>query len=88
MLLTVKEVSEQLAVSRGCVYELISSGRLRHARIGCGRGTIRIPRDAVDALLADSLESSAKKLKVHRPRHGRALFQHLDAERFGGELKN
>ena len=41
-LLTVKEVSQRLKVSQGCVYQLIAERRLPHFRIGLGRGCIRV----------------------------------------------
>lgn len=40
--LTVSQVATRLSVSAKCVYELCQSGRLKHQRIGKGRGTIRI----------------------------------------------
>jgi excisionase family DNA binding protein len=51
-LLTVNQVARQLSVSERTVYALCDTGKLRHARIGTGRGTIRIPEDAVAEYLA------------------------------------
>lgn len=48
MMLTVKQVAERLGVSPGLVYQLCAVGKLRHERHGIGRGTIRIPEDAID----------------------------------------
>ena len=48
MLLRVKEVSEHLGVSIGWVYQLVAAGRLKHLRVGLGRGTIRIKEESVD----------------------------------------
>lgn len=45
---TVKQAAERLGVSAGLVYALCATGRLRHERHGLGRGTIRIPDDALD----------------------------------------
>lgn len=81
MLLSVKEASQRLAVSRGCVYELIASGKLAHARIGCGRGTIRIPEAALAEYLETALQASSPR--IAKTRRGRALFSHLDASRMG-----
>jgi excisionase family DNA binding protein len=50
--LTVKQVSERMGVSPGTVYGLCSSRRLRHTRIGRGRGAIRISEEAVAEYLA------------------------------------
>ena len=47
-LLSVAEVAELLDVSAATVYGLCSRRKLRHERHGLGRGTIRIPRDAVE----------------------------------------
>ena len=45
---TVKQTAERLGVSASLVYGLCSAGRLRHERYGLGRGTIRVPPDALD----------------------------------------
>jgi excisionase family DNA binding protein len=50
-LFTVKETATRLSVSEQLVYALCASRRLRHVRVGLGRGTIRIPEDAVDEFL-------------------------------------
>jgi excisionase family DNA binding protein len=52
MNLTVKQAAERLGVSQSLVYGLISSRKLRYARIGNGRGRIRIPEDAIGEYLA------------------------------------
>jgi excisionase family DNA binding protein len=38
----VGEVAKRLDVSTSLVYSLIASGKLRHLRVGMGRGCIRI----------------------------------------------
>jgi excisionase family DNA binding protein len=48
---TVKETAAKIGVSGQLVYALCTSRRLRHVRVGLGRGTIRIPEDAVDEFL-------------------------------------
>jgi excisionase family DNA binding protein len=45
---SVAEAAKELGVSAGTVYALCAGRRLRHERIGLGRGTIRIPADALD----------------------------------------
>lgn len=45
--LTVKAAAAELGVSAGLIYLLCSRGKLRHERHGLGRGTIRIPREAL-----------------------------------------
>lgn len=45
--LTVAQAATALGVSQRTIYDLTTSGKLRHSRIGRGRGTIRITRDAL-----------------------------------------
>lgn len=45
--LTVADAAAALGVSQRTVYDLCDAGRLRHSRIGRGRGCIRITRDAI-----------------------------------------
>jgi excisionase family DNA binding protein len=40
--MTVQEAAKCLEVSPGLVYKLLKAGKLAHARIGLGRGVIRI----------------------------------------------
>jgi excisionase family DNA binding protein len=49
--MNVKEAAKRLEVSPSLVYALASAGRLRHYRIGNGRGAIRIPDDAIGEFL-------------------------------------
>jgi excisionase family DNA binding protein len=48
VLLTVKEAAERLSVSDKLIYSLCAAGRIAHERYGLGRGTIRIPEEAID----------------------------------------
>jgi excisionase family DNA binding protein len=45
---SVAEAAKELGVSPGTVYALCAGRKLRHERIGLGRGTIRIPADALE----------------------------------------
>lgn len=45
---SVSETAAELGVSMGTVYALCSRRLIRHERIGLGRGTIRIPEDAIE----------------------------------------
>jgi excisionase family DNA binding protein len=45
---SVAEAAKELGVSVGTVYGLCSGRRLRHERIGLGRGRIKIPEDALE----------------------------------------
>jgi excisionase family DNA binding protein len=47
-LLSVKEAAELLGVSGGLIYALCARKRIRHERYGLGRGTIKIPEDAIE----------------------------------------
>lgn len=47
-MLTAKAAAERLGISLALVYELCSTRRLRHERYGLGRGTIRIPEEALE----------------------------------------
>jgi excisionase family DNA binding protein len=44
---SVAEAAKELGVSAGTVYALCAARKLRHERIGLGRGRIRIPEDAI-----------------------------------------
>jgi excisionase family DNA binding protein len=46
-MLKVKEAAERLRISAGTLYSLCASRQIRHVRVGAGRGSIRIPEEAV-----------------------------------------
>ncbi len=50
--MNVRQASERLEVSPSLVYSLCASGKLRHCRVGHGRGRLRIPEDAIEEYLA------------------------------------
>ncbi len=45
---SVSKAAKELGVSAGTVYGLCAARRIRHERIGLGRGTIRIPEDSIE----------------------------------------
>ncbi len=47
-MLSVKQAADALGVSRSLIYDLCALKRIRHERIGVGRGTIRIPQEAIE----------------------------------------
>ena len=47
-LLSVSETAERLGISKALVYALCSRKKMRHERHGLGRGTIKIPEDAME----------------------------------------
>lgn len=57
--LTVKEAAAYLRVGQGTVYALVNASRMEHYRIGLGRGTIRITKAALDALLREGRKQPA-----------------------------
>lgn len=50
--MTVKQTAERLEISAAVVYGLLTSGRLKHYRIGSGRGVYRIAEEHVREYLA------------------------------------
>ena len=57
--MTVAEAAAYLRVSIGTIYSLCQNSRLEHFRIGLGRGTIRIKKEALDALLREGRQKPA-----------------------------
>ena len=51
---TVKEVACRLNLSAQSVYQMCSRRKLRHLRLGVGRGAVRVPASALDEMLADA----------------------------------
>jgi len=45
---TVKQAAIELGISTALVYALIARRKIRHERHGLGRGTIKIPEDAIE----------------------------------------
>jgi excisionase family DNA binding protein len=50
-MLTVNQASERLGVSQTLVYALCSARKLRHVRVGLGRGRVMIPEEAIEEYL-------------------------------------
>ena len=51
---TVKEVAQLLSISAQAVYQFCTKKKLRHLRLGIGRGTLRIPASALEEFIAQS----------------------------------
>ena len=68
--LTVVEAARTMKVSKDAVYDLCDSGKLRHHRIGSGRGTIRIMPNDIDDFRRSSTIAPADSamLRHYRPR--------------------
>jgi excisionase family DNA binding protein len=58
--LSVKEAGEQLRLSPATVYALCAAKKLRHQRVGVGRGKILIPPDAIQEYLAKGTVKSTE----------------------------
>ena len=57
---TVQEAAPKLRLSAASVYALCAAKKLRHQRVGAGRGKILIPADAIDEYLAKGTVKSAE----------------------------
>jgi excisionase family DNA binding protein len=53
----VRQAADRLEVSVGTIYGLVSSGKLKHYRIGNGRGVVRITEEHI----AEYLENAQPK---------------------------
>ncbi len=62
VMLTIKEAAERLKVDPGLVYRLVGRGEITHARVGFGRGLIRIEEES----LADYLARRSRGLATSR----------------------
>jgi excisionase family DNA binding protein len=62
--LTVKEAAQALNVSPRTVYDLVNENRLRHHRVGTGKGAIRIMRADVEACRKVSESPALRYLKA------------------------
>lgn len=58
--LTVKEAAPVLRLSAASVYALCAAKKLRHQRVGIGRGKIVIPPDAITEYLAKGTVKSTE----------------------------
>lgn len=58
--LTVKEAAEELRCSPATVYSLCAAKKLRHVRVGVGRGKILVPADAIAEYLAKGTVASTE----------------------------
>jgi excisionase family DNA binding protein len=68
--LTVKVAAEALGMSRALLYALCQAKKIRHMRYGLGRGTIKIPPEALEEYrLSVTVEPEA----APPPKRGRHL---------------
>lgn len=83
---TVKEAASLLRLSVASVYALCAAKKLRHQRVGVGRGKILIPADAIDEYLAQSAVPCEDTIPAPAPvpiqRNDQVkTFAHLDSAR-------
>lgn len=81
-LLTVPETAAILRLSPDSVYQLCNARKLRHQRVGSGRGKILILADAIDEYLAKTTvevrsEEAAKQPPPPSPRKPTPVFKHV-----------
>lgn len=79
--MTVKEASEKLGVSEALVYALVSARQIRHERHGLGRGTIRIPDDALLEYRRNQTVGPGERKQPPAPDPSSGPFTMLDGER-------
>jgi len=58
--LTVREAAPLLRLSQASVYALCAAKKLRHQRVGLGRGKIVIPPESIDEYLANGTVKSTE----------------------------
>jgi excisionase family DNA binding protein len=84
VLLTVKQAADQLGISTGTVFGLCASKKLRHLRLGAGRGTIRIRiTDLAEYLDGATVGPNASTPLPPRSKQGKKVadFTNLDGDR-------
>jgi excisionase family DNA binding protein len=77
---TVAEIARQLKLSPACVYSLCATGRLKHHRLGLGRGTIRVTEEQ----FTEFLEGTAVRKREAVPSSPQVKgggFKYLDSSR-------
>lgn len=82
MMLSVKEVSKRLGLSRTLVYREIRQGRLVHHCFG--QRAIRVSVDDLDAYIKSRRDDSPKYFPESKPREKRlasSQFRHLNVNR-------
>jgi excisionase family DNA binding protein len=72
--MTVKQAAQKLGISVSLVYGLVGAGKIRHERHGLGRGTIRIPEDALEEYRRRATKSEAS---APRPKNEKGKLRPL-----------
>ncbi len=64
MILSVKQAAQRLNVSKSLVYALCAEGRLKHYRVGIGRGTIRIDESDLPSVRMEPALPTAHRVEA------------------------
>jgi excisionase family DNA binding protein len=76
-LMKIPEVAGRLEASKSFVYDLISSGRLKHYRLGKGQGGIRVSEEQLREYLKSRERGGESVPPPQKPRRPRGAFRHL-----------
>ena len=77
-MLTVKAAAGKLGVSDKTVYALCAAKKLRHVRVGVGRGKIVVPDAAIEEYLTEqTVVTKPKAASVPPPKPAMPLSRHL-----------
>lgn len=76
-MLTVKQAAACLGVSPALVYSLCAARRIRHRRVGLGRGKIQIPEDALEEF-GRKCTIGAEEEVIPPPPRPRVKLKHLN----------
>jgi excisionase family DNA binding protein len=74
LMLTIKEAADRLCCSSALVYQLCARRKIAHARVGIGRGRIRIREEDLQAFLDGATVFAAGP---RAPRRERVRLKHL-----------
>lgn len=77
----VREVAVALGVSVQTVYLLCAKKRLRHIRVGVGRGTIRVPADALQEYINGATVGPGQPTIIPQTKSVKAVHLRLPSSR-------
>lgn len=79
--MTVKQAAATLGISAALVYALVARRKIRHERHGLGRGSIRIPQDAIDdyrrSVTVETKAGGGPEQPRPAPRRKRPALKHI-----------
>ena len=77
MLYPVKVAAKHLGLSVQSVYQLCAAGKLRHSRVGMGRGKIVIPEEAIAEYLKEGERGAATATPVVAAKSRKIILENL-----------